>query len=298
MNTKETELDSYAKINLHLDIIDKLDSGFHEIYSVFQLIGLYDRIKIKICPKGSNKEQIQIKGNFNCKTKDNLIYKIIKDFEAKSNTNADYIINIEKHIPAGGGLGGASSNAAYVLKSINKMHSNPLRGEDLFKIAEKNGSDIPFFLKAVSAVVKGRGEIINPFKADLTDYNLVITCPDFNISTQKAYDLFDKSNKKEYKTIKADSNEIKEILSKNPSDWGFFNSFTPILQKIKPVFKNIFDVFKETNADFFNITGSGSAVFGIFKDKYNASKAEKRLKDGFPFVWNGKMLAGNPLLDK
>ncbi len=94
MNLNEIELESFAKINLHLDITGKLENGFHELFSVFQLISLSDRINIKILRgiSGPSDKRITIKGNFNCRTEDNLIFKVIQDFEDKACTEYSYKI--------------------------------------------------------------------------------------------------------------------------------------------------------------------------------------------------------------
>ena len=300
MNLNEIELESFAKINLHLDISGKLDNGFHELFSVFQLISLSDRINIKKINSisGSSENRITIKGNFSCMTEDNLIYKVINDFEDKAGTLNSYEISVDKKIPDGAGLGGGSSNAAYVLYCINKMHGFPLKDSEIIEIAEKNGSDIPFFLKAATAFVKGRGENVEALESDLTDYFLLITCPDFKVSTRNAYNLFDKHKDKDYSRSVFTADQAAERLKMKPEEWGFFNSFTPVLTKEKPVFKEIFRIMKETGSDYYNITGSGSAVFGIFSSITNVLDAENILKTKFPFVWNGRMLAGRPLLDK
>ena len=299
MGLKKIELKSFAKINLHLDITGKLDSGFHELYSVFQLITLYDEIKIKIENIKSNSEndKIRIRGNFSCSEKDNLIYRIILGFEEKSGINQSYEIDVEKNIPDGAGLGGGSSNAASVLYYLNKENNFPLDENQLLEIAEKNGSDIPFFLKAVTAVVKGRGEKVKPVEVDLSDYQIVIACPDFRISTKDAYELYDKNNYDNYKSFEFSSNQISALLKKQPGEWGFFNSFTPVLTEKEPVYSDLFSIFKEGGSDYFNITGSGSAVYGIFSNSRNSEKTGEKLRKILPFVWNGKMLAGKPLLE-
>ncbi len=300
MILKKIEFESFAKINLHLDITGKLDNGFHKLFSVFQLIELSDRIKIRIkrTENTPDNERIIINGNFDCSTEDNLIYRIIKDFEKESGILFSYVIDVEKNIPDGGGLGGGSSDAAYVLYNINKINDFPLDNNQIMKIAEKNGSDIPFFLKAVTALVKGRGEEIYPVKADLTDFFLVLVCPDFKISTKDAYNLFDSRKSSEYESFELTVSEISQLLEKDPKEWGFFNSFTPVLTEENKVFEDIFLELNNSGCRYCNITGSGSAVYGIFSSIKDAENAVNKLKNKFPFVWNGKMLAGKPLLDK
>jgi 4-diphosphocytidyl-2-C-methyl-D-erythritol kinase len=299
MNLKEIELESFAKINLHLDITGKLDNGYHELYSLFQLIGLSDRIKLKITKNEENKfqDKIKISGNFSCRTEDNLIYKTITEFEKQTGLSFSYSVDVDKHIPDGAGLGGGSSNAAYTLYSINKLLDKPLSDERLIGIAEKIGSDVPFFLKGTTALVKGRGEEIYPLPVNMSSYTVVIVCPDFKIATKEAYDMYDKKGA-EYKSFYYSEKEIIALLKNKPSEWGFFNSFNPVLLDKKETYRDIFRIFNEHNCDYSNITGSGSAVFGIFNSNSSAHKAEEIFKTNYPFVWIGNMLAGKPLLDK
>lgn len=303
MNLNEIELESFAKINLHLDITGKYENGYHELYSVFQLIDLSDKINIKISDSNtektvSEKSNIEINGNFRCRTEDNLIYRVITEFQKISGVSDSFIIDVDKRIPDGAGLGGGSSNAAFVLFNINKMYGFPLSEGEIIRTAEKTGSDVPFFLKAVTALVKGRGEHIIPLDSDLSSYFLVIVCPDFRISTKEAYNMYDMSEERVYHSLNLSDKEIIKLLEKKPSDWGFFNSFTPVLRKREIVYSDIFKTFNIEESEYYNITGSGSAVFGIFSNKSNALKAENILKNKYPFVWNGRMLAGKPLLDK
>ena len=146
MKLKEIELESFAKINLHLDITGKLDNGYHKLYSLFQLVGLSDRFKIKITEHEENEfqDKIQINGSFSCSTEDNLIYKTIMEFEKHTGLSYSYSVEADKQIPDGAGLGGGSSNAAYILYSINKLLDKPLSDEGLVGLAEKIGSDVPF----------------------------------------------------------------------------------------------------------------------------------------------------------
>ena len=202
-----------------------------------------------------------------------------------------------KKIPEGGGLGGGSSNAAFVLDAINKLSGRPLNKKQILEIAEKTGSDIPFFLKAVTAVVKGRGEKVDPVEADLSGYEILIACPGFSISTKDAYDLYDKNSSSAYTGFEYSTEQISDLLNREPDEWGFFNSFTPVLAEKEPVFNEIFRILDKAGSDYYNITGSGSAVYGIFRDNSDLQKAEEKLKTKFSFVWNGKMLAGKPLLD-
>jgi len=106
------------------------------------------------------------------------------------------VINVKKSIPEGAGLGGGSSNAAAVLKSLNKMTGNPLEREKLFQIGSEIGSDIPFFLdNCTTALVRGKGDIIEPVNTEMPEYRIILVYPGFNINTAAAYRWIDQDRK-------------------------------------------------------------------------------------------------------
>ena len=113
--SRSVRIDSPAKINLHLDIFGKRQDGFHDLFSIFQLISLYDKIQIEECDK---KNTCEIEGPFDFPKEDNIMYKAVTLFREKTAYNKGLKISIEKNIPQGGGLGGGSGNAASVLKAL------------------------------------------------------------------------------------------------------------------------------------------------------------------------------------
>ena len=148
-------LKSPAKINLALKIKEKRKDGYHEIETIMQTIDLSDKVTIKKKNKG-----ITVKTNIEAlNNKENIAYKAL--LEMKKYIGNDGIeIYIEKNIPIGSGLGGGSSNAATVIKGINKLFNLSLDNDTLYEIAEKLGSDVPFFILGGTSFVTGRGDII------------------------------------------------------------------------------------------------------------------------------------------
>ena len=243
-----------AKINIGLNIISKTGDGYHNIESCFCPIDLHDIIELKI----SNKTSLSISGitipeNVN----NNLIIKSIKLFNPKLN----YKIHLHKNIPIGSGLGGGSSNATFLLKHLN--NNNKYSNDEIMNISKKIGSDCPFFLENKSKYITGKGEKMENIKIDLNDKKLIIIIPKKSISTIEAYDNI-KSKKSHFK--------LKEILENEPlENWKNYikndfeiHAFSKIneLKKIKNYLYNL-------GATFVSLTGSGSAIYGIFNNTEN-----------------------------
>ena len=173
---------SPAKINLFLKIMKKRTDGYHNIQSIFQLIDLYDEITFS----KRNDNIIKLKCNNKKIEKDNLIHKTIEYF--LNFTKAKKIgmnIYLKKNIPIGGGLGGGSSNAATCLIALNHFYNTKLKFVHLKKIAQKIGSDIPFFLYNQNAWVEGTGDIVTPIY--LKPAWFVIIFGKHNISTSEVF---------------------------------------------------------------------------------------------------------------
>jgi len=279
---------SHAKINLHLDVGNKRPDGFHEIYSFFKTILLHDDIEISINKK-INKKIIQIEGNFSCSNENNLIYKATELFMEK--LEAYFFVNftVNKVIPEGGGLGGGSSNAAAVLKALNAHFNNYFNKNDLKNIASLIGSDIPFFLEeSTIALVTGKGDIVEPISIDMPEYQLLLVYPGFKVKTADAYSWLDIDRENDKHCIEKINNSM---LLHRPSEWKFLNSFSKSLAKRFEIYDRIFLVFKDNGADFYNITGSGSIVYGIFTEKANLDRAYSDVKRFCPDIWITSTLA-------
>ncbi|MCL2791918.1 MAG: 4-(cytidine 5'-diphospho)-2-C-methyl-D-erythritol kinase [Spirochaetaceae bacterium] len=278
---------SYAKINLHLDIGNIRPDGFHEIYSFFKAISLHDEIQI-IINKDTNRKNIEIGGNFSCNSENNLIYKAAALFMEKLGSHFSVKFNVNKVIPEGGGLGGGSSNAAAVLKALNTYFNNFFSKNDLKKIAAIIGSDIPFFLEeSTIALVTGRGDIVKPLSITMPEYQLLLVYPGFNVKTADAYSWLDDDRGNNKHNI----NELdNSMLLEHPSRWKFSNSFKKSLEKRFEIYDRIFSVFNN-KADFYDITGSGSIVYGVFTDKGNLDSAYSDMKRFCPKVWITNMVS-------
>lgn len=260
-----------AKINIGLDILRKRKDGFHDIESVFYPIQLKDVLEIVESENSNNSfEQTGVK--VNSKKGDNLCEKALKSLKEKYDFPATKM-HLHKVIPMGAGLGGGSSNASFVLKAANELYNLSLDNEQLETIAAQLGSDCPFFIENTPMIAKGRGEILSKLNLSLKEYFLVLVHPAIHISTPKAYSMISPSTPEQtlLDRISQPIEKWKDIIK---------NDFEAPLFKEFPQLKLIKEKLYESGAIYAAMTGSGSALYGIFRDKVDLAN---EFKDYFVF---------------
>lgn len=260
-----------AKLNLYLKVVGKRDDGYHFIESIMQTVSLFDVIEMELI----NKDNILITcddENIPC-DKSNIAYKCAFELFKYVGIKRGVKINIKKNIPHGAGLGGGSSDGAAVIYGLNKMLSLNLSLNEMMEIGGKVGADIPFMLFGGTAKVTGIGENINRVSS-ISNCFFIIIKPEAFISTKEAYKRIDEKALNENNNF---SNILTSIENKNVLEMAKFleNDFELVAPKV------IFEVKEELkNKGAINslMTGSGSAVFGIFKDEEKAIKAKEELE--------------------
>lgn len=263
-----------AKINLGLDIINKRNDGYHNISSVFYpILELYD--VLEIIPNRAQDDEFYFSGLSIPGTQDsNLIYKAIsllrEHFEIPCLN-----IYLHKVIPMGAGLGGGSADGSFALRMINELFDLGLSNLELESYALKLGSDCPFFIENHTALAQGRGEELQLIELDLSKYYIVIAISDIHISTGEAY-----------KNVQLNSNsEIQKIVRDKPVDqWSglLINGFEPFAIENYPKLAKVKEYLLEKGASYVSMTGSGSAIYGLFRKEPNKLNLQE-----FRF-WKGK----------
>ncbi len=263
-----------AKVNIGLNILFKRDDGFHELETLMHPVGLTDILTINKSDSKQKKINLTTTGiHINGNVSNNLIYKayeLINNAYSLPNLN----IHLHKTIPFGAGLGGGSADGAFTIKGINKLCKLNLSVNEMEKFAAELGSDCPFFIKNIPAIAKGRGEILNSFNISLNSYKFVIVIPPIPISTKNAYSLITPSIPKL---------SITELLKLDISKWKktVVNNFEDSVFTQYPEIKNIKKELYKLGAVYAALSGSGSAVFGIFNNLPD-------IKNVFPknyFIW-------------
>ena len=268
---------SYSKINLTLKVNSKLKNNLHEIQSLYCLISLSDKIEINKIKK--NKDKINFKGPFKnlVNVKKNTVLNLLKKLRNLNLISNYYSITITKNIPVFGGLGGGSSNAAFILKFLLK---NKVNNDLLNKLRSIIGTDLKLFFKR-QAFLKNLKTIIN-LKKNQKFYFLLIQ-PKIRCSTKEIYSKVRKFSKKERfnNNIVNSRKSFLDYLSKNRNDLQF------IVERKYPHLKKILINIKNEKGCFFSrMTGSGSVCYGLFNDQIIAKKAYFNLKKQYPQLWS------------
>ncbi|CAI2719603.1 4-(cytidine 5'-diphospho)-2-C-methyl-D-erythritol kinase [Nitrospina watsonii] len=265
-----------AKINLGLFVLGKRDDGFHELETLFQMVSLYDQVELETAAAGEVTLECDAPGIPTDGT--NLVVRAARMLQqtVPEAARQGCRIRLEKHIPAGAGLGGGSGNAACVLWGLNRLWDLQLERPALHEIAARLGSDIPFFLSAPQAVGRGRGERLTPLEPS-EKMHLVIIFPRLTVPTAEVYRRLTLDLTTPPKTI--------SILQKffSQSDIAglaahLHNDLESVVLEGFPVVRQVRDALSALDAKGVLLSGSGSAVFGIFANRDQAERAFSRLQ--------------------
>lgn len=250
-----------AKINLGLNILGKRSDGFHDLQSVFISVNLKDVLEVIVDPKLAFGEielttsGIPIPGN----SDSNLILKAAR-FYHELVSLPGIRVHLHKNIPMGAGMGGGSSNGAWMLRVLNQLMDNALGSNQLLELASQLGSDCPFFMFDSPCFVTGRGEVLEPISLNLKGLHLVLINPGIHISTAEAFRMI---------TPQPNSTNLKEVVNMSINDWKFLlkNDFEIPACVLYPEIKSALDVLNGAGAIYSAMTGSGSTVYGLFSEQ-------------------------------
>jgi 4-diphosphocytidyl-2-C-methyl-D-erythritol kinase len=266
-----------AKINIGLRIIDKRSDGYHNIETIFYPIKLCDALEFIDSDEHLKSDSLTVTGINNIgETRDNLVIKMLS--KIRSRYRFPFLkIHLHKAIPAGAGLGGGSSDAACMGRVVNRHFGLNIDISELRLFALEVGSDCPFFVDGVPSIASGRGEILAPAKSVLSGYYLVIANPGVEISTREAYGNCNSG---------VHGTPLSELIERPVSEWKglITNDFEEFAFGKYPIIGRIKQKFYESNAIFSLMSGSGSSVYGIFKEKTQLPENMRMYT-----VWEGMM---------
>ena len=263
---KSLTLNSYAKINIGLKIINQRNDNYHNIETVFQELRFHDIITLtkanEGCQLSSNNIDFPIDSSNTCFK---AYSRIKKEFSALKGVN----IHVDKNIPMGAGLGGGSSNAASTIIGINNLYDIGLTKDQLINISEHIGADVPFFIKGGIQHGKGVGNKLTSLKIKLP-YTVLLVFPNCKINTRWAY--LQIRNKLEIPTKAVN---FADLIGKEKIPFQLFeNDFEKIVFSTYPEIGVIKRKLLDCNARFASLSGSGSTVFGLFNDEADATSAQ------------------------
>lgn len=264
---KSININSYAKVNIGLKILNKRNDGYHNISTVFQEIDLFDSITISKTDGplkfSSNVDWLQ-------NDQDNLCviaYNYIKNLYKIGGAN----IVLKKNISRGSGLGSGSSNAAATMKGLREIYNLEVSDNELIKVGSKIGADVPFFINGSIQVGEGIGEKLTSIRSSMDAQYLIIT-PDISIDTKWAYSQY--KNNLDNCSSPTKFSDLFRGKSINLDTLKFFeNDFESVVFPTYPEIGAIKNKLIALGAKFASLSGSGSTVYGIFDDNANIDKA-------------------------
>lgn len=246
-----------AKINLGLNVVERRTDGYHNIETIFYPIGLSDILEVvpsETCTDYSfSSSGISLGGD----PEDNLIVKAYRLLRSEYQFPA-IDISLVKQIPFGAGLGGGSSDAAFMLKALNELFELKITTKKLEKLATRLGADCPVFIRNKPVFATGIGNVFTPIELSLKDYFLLLVKPDIHVSTPEAYSLV-VPEKPEISLI--------ELIKQPLAEWKntIKNDFEKSVFVKYPVIEEIKTKLYEMGAVYASMSGSGSSVYGVFK---------------------------------
>jgi 4-diphosphocytidyl-2-C-methyl-D-erythritol kinase len=262
------KIESFAKINLGLEVLRRRPDGYHDIRTLYQSIALADTIEVESSADGA----IRLEGDDPLVPWDgtNLVHRAARLLQAETGTPAGARIRVAKNIPPGKGLGGGSSNAAVTLLALNRAWALDLAPARMADLALRLGSDVPYFLLGGLCLAEGRGEDLTPL-ADLPPLPCVLAFPPFPILTSEIY--------AEVKTSLTSAHKDSRIMRfLDTRDYGLLgNDLENVILRRHPELDGLKKFFRDHGAALSLVTGSGSAVFGLYTDREKARTAQREL---------------------
>lgn len=265
---------STSKINLYLDIVgkDPID-GYHYIESIYYEIPWGDDFEIY----SSQQDYVEfIDISLEEIPQENTVTKALKLFKEKFKITESYYIKIKKNVPMGAGLGGGSGDAGSLLKWLARRFAIEIT--NCISIAQKIGSDVPFFLYGKMALVEGKGEIVTPLENTLKGMHLVIIYPNIHVSTKKAFEIIAQNNcitnsksqqLKNLKKNKLELDNLKKLI------YNIFNNSLQILNQDLYEFRKNLDDF--LSPDIIMMTGSGSSFILFYQEGENLDHIKNKI---------------------
>lgn len=272
-----------AKINLGLHVLRKRDDGYHDLETVFLRIGWHDRLTVRRAPV------LRLTCSDPTLPTDagNLCWRAAQHLQEAFSVEAGAALHLEKHLPYGAGLGGGSSDAATTLRLLVDLWEIPATEADLHTLAAALGSDVPFFLGPEAAYGTGRGEVLTPLvdaagQAYAFPFSLVVVVPSVHVSTAEAY-----AGIRPNAAARPDLQAL--VASNDPARWqaALVNDFEAPIFARYPALGSLKAMLEAAGAGYAAMSGSGSAVFGVFEERAAAiAAAEAARLQGYT-TWVG-----------
>ena len=266
-------INSYAKVNIGLQVLGKRDDDYYNIHTIFQELKFHDIIQLteieRGCELSSTDPTFPLDDSNTCKKAFDIVLSYCS-------INRGISINVEKNIPQGSGLGGGSSNGAAVIKGMNEMFDLDLSTNEMERLAASVGADVPFFIKGKTQLGEGIGEKLTPVDVEMDHVFLLVISP-ISISTSWAYSAL--KNGLEGSVEKPN---FSDLFRGDTIPFELFkNDFERIVIPAYPEIGEIKDALINNGARYTSLSGSGSTVFGMFDEDTAAIAAESVLTSDY-----------------
>ena len=269
-----------AKVNLTLCVGGKRPDGYHTVTSVMQRIGLWDTVTVR---GSTGEDALHCDVPVTERAEDNLCMKALRVFFAETGARSGGVtVTLEKRIPMQAGLGGGSSDAAAVLRALRTLYAPDISDGRLETLAARLGSDVPFFIRGGTQLATGRGEVVSPLPQLAAGWFVVVK-PDEGYSTAEMYRRLDEPGS----LLVRNSRYMQDAVAANNVHAvavELHNSFERVVPKDSSL-RTIKDALRAQGALGTLLSGSGSAVFGLFDDQSAAAAAAEALKKTWPWVF-------------
>jgi 4-diphosphocytidyl-2-C-methyl-D-erythritol kinase len=273
---------AFGKLNLALELLGPRPDGYTEIATVFQTIDLHDTIELRTDPGSPGALTLETAGPEPCAPAENLAWRAARAWLERAGGPFGVALRLTKSLPAGAGLGGGSADAAAVLWALDRVAATPLGAGALAGLAAGLGADVPYLLDGGLALGTGRGDRIEPLD-DLPPQAVVVAWPGFGLSTTEVY-----RRARAGLTATGGASKMRRFLSRlKPSENAIpvpFNDLYPAAAELAPAVQRLAGRLSALGGRG-GMTGSGSAVFGVFADGPAAAEAVRRLQDEEPGAW-------------
>lgn len=281
MNT--IQLDSFAKINLSLDVLEEREDGYHNIDTIMQLIDLKDVIEIECidqneCIIECNNQNIPLDHT-------NLVHKAWEALKKYTGIQQGIKVHIQKNIPVAAGLAGGSSNAAAVIKGLNEILGLNLSKEEMMEIGIGIGADVPYFFMGKTARATGVGNIFEEI-SPLKTVGVLIVNNGREISSKEVYEDIETSEKSKIgKVVSAIENQDLNALRESA-----YNTMERVVFKKYPEIQEIKNRLLSLGVDVVLMSGSGATVFAITNTLEKRNEIYEELKEDYPIVFKAKTI--------
>lgn len=270
----EYEMKAYAKINLGLDVVGRLENGYHEVKMVMQTVGIYDELSFEKVDSGitvtTDSGELPTDEN-------NLIYKAAKLMFETYGIQGGVRIHLQKNIPIAAGMAGGSTDAAATMKGINRLFDLDVSLRELMELGVKIGADVPYCILGGTALAEGIGEKLTALP-QAPECFLLVAKPDINVSTKYVYEHLDAEGVDKHPDIDGMVRAIEEGSLQGILD-RMENVLENVTVKAHPVINTIKNRMKELGAVGSLMSGSGPTVFGIFVEEAKVQEAYAKIKE-------------------